>query len=204
MAQSKVKREDNRTRNWNIEVYPESAPENWREIIDQERIPWVESPLHEYDLKDDGSGECKKPHWHCILFYDNKKSYEQVEALTSAINAPRPERTASTRGSVRYLVHMDHKDKHRYNVADIVAHNGAEIDKHLKATDEARRELLREMGRFVRERDVTEYIDFFDYAGEHRYDDWFPLLCESPANALKEVIRSNRHRLEVMKNETIA
>ena len=39
------KAKDGRTRNWNVIVYPESAPENWRQIIDDLHIEWAESPL---------------------------------------------------------------------------------------------------------------------------------------------------------------
>ena len=48
-----------RTRNWTVVVYPESAPENWREYMDELQIEWVESPLHEFDTN--ATGEVKKP-----------------------------------------------------------------------------------------------------------------------------------------------
>src|SRR5699024_11179639 len=56
------KDKDERTRNWTFVVYPESAPEDWREIIDDLHVPWIESPLHDKDVNPDG--EIKKPHWH--------------------------------------------------------------------------------------------------------------------------------------------
>ena len=49
------KRKDSRTRNWTIVIYPDSAPNNWREIIDDWHIEWVESPLHENDENADGT-----------------------------------------------------------------------------------------------------------------------------------------------------
>ena len=36
-------------------VYPESAPENWREILDETRMRWIESPLHDRDINPDGT-----------------------------------------------------------------------------------------------------------------------------------------------------
>ncbi|MDF9661329.1 Rep family protein, partial [Bacillus cereus] len=41
---------DERTRNWTFIVYPESTPENWREIINDLHTPWIESPLHDKDV----------------------------------------------------------------------------------------------------------------------------------------------------------
>ena len=43
MDDEKAKKVDNRARNWSLVVYPESAPENWRDILDDYHIPWVES-----------------------------------------------------------------------------------------------------------------------------------------------------------------
>lgn len=64
------KSKDQRARMWTFVVYPESAPENWRDILSDYHIPWVESPLHDKDVNPDG--EVKKAHWHIILFFDGK------------------------------------------------------------------------------------------------------------------------------------
>lgn len=37
-------------RDWTFIVYPESAPENWREILDETHLRWIESPLHDKDI----------------------------------------------------------------------------------------------------------------------------------------------------------
>lgn len=71
-----AKAKDNRTRNWTFVVYPESAPDNWREIIDEYRTPWIESPLHDKDVNPDG--ELKKPHWHVMMMFPTNKSYDQI------------------------------------------------------------------------------------------------------------------------------
>ena len=44
---SKSQGKDERTRNWTFVIYPESAPKNWRDVLDEQHIQWVESPLHE-------------------------------------------------------------------------------------------------------------------------------------------------------------
>lgn len=47
-----------KTRAWTFIVYPDSAPDNWRDILDELHIPWVESPLHDKDQNP--TGEQKK------------------------------------------------------------------------------------------------------------------------------------------------
>ena len=37
-------------RDWTFVVYPESAPSNWRELLDDTHLRWIESPLHDKDL----------------------------------------------------------------------------------------------------------------------------------------------------------
>ena len=49
---------ETRTRSWTFLVYPESAPDNWRDYLDEEHLEWVESPLHEFDVNP--TGEVKK------------------------------------------------------------------------------------------------------------------------------------------------
>ena len=60
---------ESRTRNWTIVLYPESAPDNWRTLIDDLHIEWVESPLHDKDVN--ANGEPKKAHWHLLCGYAN-------------------------------------------------------------------------------------------------------------------------------------
>lgn len=57
---------DTRVRNWSWIVYPESAPENWRQLLDETGEKWIESPLHDKDINET-TDEIKKPHWHIII-----------------------------------------------------------------------------------------------------------------------------------------
>ena len=43
-----------RFRNYATVVYPESAPENWQEILSDQIIPAFISPLHDSDVNPDG------------------------------------------------------------------------------------------------------------------------------------------------------
>lgn len=181
-----------RTRNWNIVVYPDSAPENWREYMDSLQIEWVESPLHDCDTNADG--EVKKPHWHLLLMFGGVKTYEQVCEVIEPLNCPIPQKCLSAKGSVRYMAHLDNPEKFQYQVSDIKAHGGVDIAELLRPSSSERYAIIREMCEFVRDNGITEFQDLMDYAMADKFDTWFPLLCDNSAYVVGQYIKSQRHR----------
>lgn len=194
MAAGKSTTVDSRARSWTFVLYPESAPNDWRGVLDDEHIQWVESPLHDKDTNPDGTP--KKPHWHILLMFEGKKSYEQIKEITDKLNAPIPQKTASARGLVRYMVHMDNPEKFQYNVSDIIGHGGADVSELLKPSSSERYSMIREMIAFVREHGIVEFQDLMDYAATNRFDDWFPMLCDSSSYVMSCYIKSCRNRLQ--------
>lgn len=194
MAVKKSSTVDSRARSWTFVLYPESAPENWRSIIDDQHIQWVESPLHDKDINPDGTP--KKPHWHILLIFEGKKSYEQIKEITDKLNAPIPQKTASARGLVRYMVHMDNPEKFQYNVSEIIGHGGADVSELLRPSSTERYSMIREMISFVRENNIVEFQDLMDYAASQRFEDWFPMLCDSSSYVMSCYIKSSRNRLQ--------
>ena len=95
---------DRRARSWSWIVYPESAPDNWRQLLDETGEKWIESPLHDKDINET-TNELKKPHWHIIVSFENKKSYNQMLKISEMLNAPKPEKVGSLQGAVQYLWH---------------------------------------------------------------------------------------------------
>lgn len=184
-------RKDERSRNWVIIVYPESAPKDWRGILDNMHLQWIESPLHDKDTNPDGT--IKKAHWHVILAFGSKKSYKQVKEIADRLNAPVPQKVHNMKGQVRYLVHLDNPEKYQYSIDEVRAYGGIDIDKYFKATSSQRYEMIREMIDFVNENNVIEMKDLIDYASKNRFDDWFPLLCDNSLIIMDAYIRSNRN-----------
>lgn len=193
MANEKTRGHD-RTRVWAAIVYPESAPENWRQILDDYRIEWAESPLHEFDVNE-GTGETKKPHWHIVISFDGPKSYEQVSDILAPLHCAAPQKCHSLKGAVRYFVHMDNPEKFQYNRSGIVGHGGFDVDSALAPSSGQRYDLIAEMQDFVHDESIVEFQDLFDYARKNRRSDWFPLLCDSCAYVMGLYIKSQRHRL---------
>lgn len=193
MAKKKSTENEIRTRNWTVVLYPESAPENWREVIDDMHIEWVESPLHDKDLN--ATGEPKKPHWHVLLMFGGVKAYEQVKELTDALNAPIPERCHNAKAMVRYMVHMDNPEKAQYNQADIKAHGGVDLAELLRPSSSERYTIISDMIAYVKDNMVIEFQDLMDYARVNEFDTWFPLLCDNSAYVVNQYIKSQRHRV---------
>lgn len=184
-------KKETRTRNWTVVVYPESAPENWREIVDNWHIEWVESPLHDKDLNADG--EPKKPHWHLLLMFSSVKSYEQVLDLIQELNCPIPKQVHNSKALVRYMAHLDNPDKAQYDISQVVAHGGIDVVDLLKPSSSERYSLIKEMRAWCCEWNITEFEDLFNYAAEERFDDWFPLLCDNSAFVMTQFLKSRRH-----------
>lgn len=184
---------ESRTRNWTIILYPESAPKNWRELLDELHIEWIESPLHDKDIN--ANGEPKKAHWHILLMFGGVKSYEQVKEITDSLNAPIPERNHNAKAMVRYMAHLDNPEKAQYEISDIKAHGGVDLAEMLRPSSSERYTMISEMLAYVKEEKIMEFQDLMDYAREHHFDDWFPLLCDNSAYVVGQYIKSQRNRL---------
>jgi hypothetical protein len=181
-----------RTRNWTAVLYPESVPANWRDILDDAHIEWVESPLHDRDIN--ANGELKKSHWHILLMFGGVKSFDQVKEITDKLNAPIPERCHNAKALVRYMAHLDNPDKAQYSRNDIVAHGGVDLAELLRPSSSERYTIINEMIAFVKEYSIIEFQDLMDYARENEFDRWFPLLCDNSAYVVNQYIKSQRHR----------
>ena len=165
---------EKKSRAWTAILYPDSLPDNWREVLDETHLQWVESPLHDRDLNVDG--EPKKAHIHVLVIWDGPATYKTAESLFhGALCGTVPQACASARGLVRYMVHMDNPEKVQYNVKDIIAHGGADIDELLKPTKAYVQQALKEMTWFIGENKVTEYYDFAMYCMAEN-ETWFEIL----------------------------
>lgn len=175
-----------RVRSWATVVYPESAPENWMEILGEKCIPVMISPLHDSDLNP--TGEVKKPHYHVLFNFEGKKSYDQVMEFVSLIAGVGLEPVGSTRGYARYLCHLDNPEKAQYRPQDVKCYGGADymsiiglaIDKYVA---------IGEMMDFCDSNGIRSYASLMRYARDQRMD-WFRILCDCGTMVIKEYLKS--------------
>lgn len=197
-AENKAK-EDKRHLSWTFVVYPDSAPKNWREIIDDLHIKYAISPLHDRDINGDGSP--KKPHWHVVLAFDTVKSYTQIKAITDQLTAPIPQAVNSLIGTTRYLAHLDNPEKAQYSVDDIVTGGNFPLTEILAKSATEKKAIVKEIYQYILDHDVTEYHEIVDYAFLNN-DDWFEVLTNGYTLFFTAVIKSRRHnpQLQIARN----
>lgn len=164
-----------RTRNYATVVYPESAPENWKSIISESKIPVFISPLHDNDFN--ATGEPKKPHYHVLTMFDTVKTKEQAETFFKTFGGVGCEVVNSTRAYGRYLCHLDNPEKAQYKIDDVISFGGADY-MHIIGTVSDKAKAIREMTQYIRDNHIYSFCDIFDYASINR-SDWFDCLINS-------------------------
>lgn len=156
-----TKKSNVKKRNWAFVLYPESAPVNWIEILQQTGLQCVISPLHNKDL--DPTGEPKKPHYHIILCYSGPTSFNVVKALCDSLNQPIPQALEQVRGYYRYLTHKDNPEKYQYSDEDIQPLNGFNISDFVELSKSEILEIKKKLQELIRTECIIEYSDFMDY-----------------------------------------
>lgn len=181
-----------RFRNFATVVYPDSAPEDWIDILSELHIPAFISPIHDMDVNPDG--EKKKPHYHVMIMFEGKKSKEQAKEIFDCLSAVGCETVHTIRGYARYLCHLDNPEKYQYKIDDVRALSGADymgiiglaIDKY---------KALGEMEDFCRDNNIFSFAHLADYCKEYRFD-WFRVLCDCGAFYMRTYLRAIEREFE--------
>ena len=196
MAQGKST--DTRTRNFATVVYPESAPEDWKEILYAHCVPAFISPLHDKDTNP--TGEPKKPHYHVIIMFDGKKTIEQATEIFDSINGVGCEKVKSIRGYARYLCHLDNPEKYQYETSEVqcIASDylgtiGLAIDKYV---------FIKEMQDFCDKYNVVSFYALAKYARAHR-SDWHRILCDCGSIFMREYLQSRKWSIETNQGDIV-
>jgi len=185
---------EKRSSNWNFILYSESAPENWRGLIDETHIEWIESPLHDKDVDPDGT--LKKAHYHITLLFPSLKSFQQVEDITKRVNAPIPVKCQSVKGSIRYMAHKDHPDKYQYSWSEIVCHGGADLSALCAPTATERLQIQKDILNFIRDNGLCEFSDLIDSIEKMGNDEWLNVSLNYSTISINAYLRSCRHKAE--------
>lgn len=169
------KRKDWRARSWQCVVYPESAPDDWMDKLHSQGVAYDISPLHDKDMKPDGSG-LKKPHHHVVLDWGSgaTTSGDRAIEIFNMIGGVYPDPSKNRQeflqqckvkkliSAQRYLCHLDEHDpnKHKYDTADVKS-GFQELpyeNRILKAMEKD--ELTMAMVDFVMEHDLLDFASF--------------------------------------------
>lgn len=146
---------------WAFVLYLESAPSNWKEILQLRGIPVCISPYHDKDVNPDGTP--KKPHYHIILCFPNTTTYNNVKSITDSLNQPIPISLDAVNGYYRYLTHKDNPEKYQYSPEDIETLNGFSIDDFIELTYTQVKTICIYLQQLIIDNNILEYSDLLDY-----------------------------------------
>lgn len=175
-----------RTRNYATVVYPESAPENWRDSLSDFMVPCFISPLHDKDMNP--QNEPKKEHYHVLIMFDSVKTADQAREVFDAIGGVGCERVQSLRGYARYLCHLDNPEKAQYKTDKVVALCGADYVGTINLVTD-KYVAIKEMMEFCEDNGIVNFAQLMKIARETN-DGWFRVLCDSGTIVMKEHLKS--------------
>lgn len=235
-------------RNITCTLYPESLPDSWEEILKATKLPaawilhdqdkWTADEIAEkvakgLDMTTTKEGDPKKPHIHLYVHLPGKASpktlktfYELLKPLGLA-GENAIEIVKSHKGMSRYLIHLDHPEKHQYPANKVHTVNGIilpslsnlpilsrddKIDHRLEIHDIIERHHIRSFAQLVnhcRQLIKTEPID-----GRIKYElvfnqapSWRAFLQaqEDDRSRKRDIVDAeiNRHLIKAMEAEPI-
>lgn len=148
-----------KSRYWAFIVYPDSAPNNFIDILQEFHLPMAISPLHDKDINSDNTD--KKPHYHVLIAYGNTTTDGNINSISQAINGTIAIPVMSLKGYYRYLTHQDNPEKYQYKESEIKLLSG--FDPY-------------DYWNFSSEESVRYRLDIMDIMKSNRIYNYFGLL----------------------------
>jgi hypothetical protein len=182
----------NRTRNFATVVYPESAPLEWMNTLEEHCVPAFISPLHNKDV--DSENNPKKEHYHVMILFEGCKTKEQAKEIFDSIGGVGVEQVKNTRAYCRYLCHLDNKDKVQYDINDVISLSGADYNTMITLAKD-KYTAIGEMIEFCIANNMISYAMLLLYAKKNRFD-WFKILCDSGSVTMVQFLKSRGWELE--------
>lgn len=184
-------------------VYPESAPDNWRDLLRDSLRQFLLSPLHTPDPVEDwetGAIKVLKEHHHGMMCAGNTitaKAAREILSHWEWIVMPPSDHAfmvGSYRNLSRYFVHLDQPDKQQFPgkpEEQLECLNNFPLDLSKELTKTERRQLKIQLWNIVRDNNVTEYYELLDALGDSQEWDMFELAFDSQSK-IEGYIRSRR------------
>ena len=174
---------------WAFLVYPESAPENWVQMLKSTHGMYAISPLHAPDE------ETKKSHHHVLYAHGAPTT---LSAARAAIPSTVPangyvEPAKSPVGYMRYLVHLDDPEKQQWDGnprSHIEVLNGFPLSLRRDMTREEVSIMRDDILNFCKSFNITEYSELTFWCLENNRD-WLDYV-ETHTIFLQGVISSCR------------
>ena len=182
-----------RTRNWCGIIYPDSAPENWREILEENIIVGTfVSPLH-HGWSGSELDEDKKDHYHIIMMFSGVKKHAQVKEIFDVIGVVMIQPIDDMRKMCRYLIHLDHPNKEQFkgDYESLISCYCETFDTWLNYIEMPAEKLdvIGEMLDFIDSNSIISFYELLRYA-QYNNKYWFKSLTSNSAYVISQAIKS--------------
>lgn len=186
-----AKRAGKRARSWTAVVYPDSAVENWMDVLGEQLVEAMVSPLHDMDVEP--TGEVKKAHYHVVVQFSNPTTYSKAKEIFDLLGAVVPPesscRVKDLKQMARYLCHLDQPNKHRYSIEDVVTFGGFDYQTFvLTSSDEDA--LLDEIEDFIEAHRIVSFMTFKHVCREI-HPEWKRLFRSKYSFYIQKAIKAN-------------
>lgn len=180
-------------RNYTFLLYPESAVEDWYNILNEMQVPAVISPLHTGEKE---NGEPLKPHYHIVLMYSQKHSIAQALEVISEIKGV-PNLTNNYKKFVvgdlkkmlRYLCHLDEgEDKPKYPITDVRVLGPINYEAAIQVDDDIIQTLI-DITFFVHINHMCNFAEFMCWCGENNKS-WFEIASTKATYYIATLIKT--------------
>ena len=186
-------------RNWAFVLWPDSAPIEWRDILQETGLMFAISPFHDKDLNPDGSP--KKPHYHVIMCFDGPTTFNNACSIAKRVGANTVQPLEQIRGYYRYFTHIDNPEKYQYNDKDITTINGFNINNYIELTYSEINNLLFQIQYIIKDKKITEYSELCDLLHESDSKELWEIAI-SHTTFLDRYITSRRYKTKKEKTES--
>ena len=195
-----------RARNWAFIVYPSECHSDWLEKLKILQVPCAVSPLH--------TPTDEKPHHH-ILICGDKKSAEQIrnevciclgekteiDGKESIKGVTLPQKVLNLKSSVRYLLHLDDKDKQQFENEEIKCFGGFNADKYLIDEKEKKYNGIKGVITIIKENAFNSLLELLEYLGQN-HDDLFQ-VCVDNAYLATQLVNYTKNDRKMKKNNLV-
>lgn len=185
-------------RNWAFVLWPDSAPINWYDILQESGLLFAISPLHDKDLNPDNS--IKKAHYHIIMVFDGPTTFNNALNVAKRVGANTVQPLEQIRGYYRYFTHKDNPEKYQYNDNDITTINGFNINNYIELTYTEVNKLLLQIQYLIREKHIMEYSDLLDFLDLNGLKEMWDVAIHHTL-LLDKYISSRRYKTKQEKNQ---
>lgn len=161
---------DLRSENWTLTLYTDNEADKriLEYIIKNFNYAYI---LHNKDINKE-TGEVKKEHIHVVIKLENARTLKSItEELY--IEENRVEKVRNFRKMIRYLIHMDNKEKYQYNKKDINSNIWDKIENYFKDNSESSDikeifEYIYSVDRYIYFHEVLEYVLYNNLYSSYR------------------------------------